>query len=148
MRRLAEMMAAEPVPPNVYADAIAARGRLRRHYATMFDTTGVDAILAPACAVLPPWVGEDDVIGLNGREVPLFATVVRNTGPGSLAGVPVLTLPAGAGDSGLPVGMCLEGRFWDDESLLALGERIECVLGVYRSGMVSVVASPVVAAGR
>jgi Asp-tRNA(Asn)/Glu-tRNA(Gln) amidotransferase A subunit family amidase len=75
--------------------------------------------------VLPPPLGVDDVVELNGRSEPLFATVTRNTAPGTVAGVPMLTLPAGLAASGLPVGMTLEGRFFGDDALLALGAEIE-----------------------
>jgi Asp-tRNA(Asn)/Glu-tRNA(Gln) amidotransferase A subunit family amidase len=125
VRGLAEFMAANPFPADGYAAAQAARWSLRRSYARIFAETGVHALLAPACPVLPPPLGVDDVVELNGRSEPLFATVTRNTAPGTVAGVPMLTLPAGLAASGLPVGMTLEGRFFGDDALLALGAEIE-----------------------
>jgi mandelamide amidase len=88
----------------------------------------VDALLMPACPVLPPPLDVDEVVALNGRLEPLFPTVTRNTGPGSTAGVPMLTLPAGSAASGLPVGMTLEGGFFGDARLLALGAAVEGLL--------------------
>jgi Asp-tRNA(Asn)/Glu-tRNA(Gln) amidotransferase A subunit family amidase len=125
VRGLAEFMASNPLSADAYSAAQAARWGLRRSYARVFDETGAHALLGPACPVLPPPLGVDDVVELNGRSEPLFATVTRNTAPGSVAGVPMLTLPAGLAASGLPVGMTLEGRFFADDALLALGAEIE-----------------------
>jgi mandelamide amidase len=122
VRRLAQGLAAEPVGLEAYRAARAARVRLRRDYAEAL--TGVDALLMPACPVLPPPLDVDEVVALNGRLEPLFPTVTRNTGPGSTAGVPMLTLPAGSAASGLPVGLTLEGGFFEDPRLLALGEMV------------------------
>ncbi len=128
VRGLAEAMAAHPMDSAAYAVARQARWRLRRSYADMFHRTGVDAIIAPTCPVLPPHVGTDDTLELNGRAVPLFATMTRNTAPGTVGGTPMLALPAGRTDTGLCVGMCLEARFGEDDGLLALGEQIESSL--------------------
>ncbi len=50
--------------------------------------------------------------------------------PGSNAGIPGLTVPAGLGPStGMPVGLSLDGPRGGDERLLALGQAIEKVLG-------------------
>lgn len=130
VRGIAEMMAETPLPSAAYAAARAARARLRTAYAEMFETSGADVLIAPSCAVLPPSIGVDDVVELNGRSAPLFPTLTRNTGPGSVAGVPMLTLPSGLSATGLPVGMTYEGRFFGDDALLALGELLESVAAV------------------
>jgi len=55
---------------------------------------------------------------------------LRNTDPGSNAGLPGLTIPAGLGPTtGLPVGISLDGPRGSDERLLAIGIAIEHVLG-------------------
>jgi Asp-tRNA(Asn)/Glu-tRNA(Gln) amidotransferase A subunit family amidase len=55
--------------------------------------------------------------------------VIRNTDPGSNAGIPGLSLFAGMTRGGLPVGLEIDGPIGSDAKLLALGLAIESVLG-------------------
>ncbi|MEV0678666.1 amidase family protein [Actinosynnema sp. NPDC050436] len=126
VRALVDAMCATAVTPDVYEEARAARWRLRRTYAELFGR--VDVLLGPTAPVLPPLLGEDEVITLNGREVPVFPTVTRNVDPGTVAGLPMLSLPAGRSRDGLPVGVCLEGRAFGDTRLLRIGEAVAAAL--------------------
>ena len=49
----------------------------------------------------------------------------RYTAPLNLAGLPVLTQPCGFDGSGLPVGLQLAGRAWEEGTLLALGHAFQ-----------------------
>ena len=64
---------------------------------------------------------------LNGRPCPTFPTFIRNTDPGSNAGIPGISLPAGFCD-GLPVGLALDAAAGRDRRLLAIAAAIEAVL--------------------
>jgi len=121
-------IAASPVTAERYAEARAARWRLRRAYAEMFSRQGVDALIWPTVPILPPRLGEAGTIILNGQTVSLFTTVIRNAGPGTVAGQPMLSLPVATASNGLPVGMCLEGPVFDDTLLLRIGETVETLL--------------------
>jgi indoleacetamide hydrolase len=65
---------------------------------------------------------------VNGAPVPTFFTYIRNTGPGSVAGIPGLSLPAGMTGAGLPVGIEIDGPDGSDAQLLAIGLALEAVL--------------------
>jgi len=121
VRGLAGMMAGDPLPAAAYEQARQARWALRRSYAEMYEAAGVHVVVAPTVPVLPPPIGADETIEHNGRQVPVFQTITRNTAPGTVAGVPMLSVPAGRSQAGLPVGMLLEGRFGADSELLATG---------------------------
>ncbi len=122
------MMADNPVPTIRYEQARYARLALRRAYQKTFATNGIDAFIFPSVPVLPPPLGNDDVIDFKGTELPLFPTITRHTGPGTFAGVPMVTLPSGMTATGLPVGMTLEGPFHQDAHLLTVAECLESVL--------------------
>jgi len=69
-------------------------------------------------------------MSLNGdKPVPTFNTLIRNTDPGSNAGIPGLSLFAGMGRGSLPVGLEIDGPVGSDGNLLSLGLCIESVLG-------------------
>jgi mandelamide amidase len=61
--------------------------------------------------------------------VDTFTTTIRMMAPGSCAGVPSLSLPAGRTPGGLPVGLNLEGPVDGDTGLLAIGMAVEALLG-------------------
>ncbi|WP_026425604.1 amidase family protein [Actinokineospora inagensis] len=123
VRALIDSMRLNPVSAEAYESARAARWRLRRAYLELFDE--VDVVLFPTSPVSPPLIGQDDVITLNGRLTPTFPTVTRNVSPGTVVGLPMLSIPAGVTGTGLPVGLCLEAPPFADVRLLGVGEAIQ-----------------------
>ena len=101
-----------------------ARPALAKHFADTFQKNGIDALLAPTTARVAVPQGAD------ASSLPTFLLFIRNTDPGSNAGIPGLTVPAGLGPTTrLPVGLSLDGPRGSDERLLAIGLAIEQVLG-------------------
>ena len=111
-----------------YDAALAARVRLQATYADYFRDNRIDAMIFPT-AILPARpIGDDLTVELNGAQVPTFFTFIRNTDPGSNAGVPGISLPAGLTPGGLPVGVELDGPAGSDHRLLAIAAALEAVL--------------------
>ncbi|MEP7118737.1 MAG: amidase family protein [Acidobacteriota bacterium] len=52
---------------------------------------------------------------------------MRNTWPFNAAQVPAVSLPCGRGEGGLPVGLQLVGRMFDEARLLAIAAAIQAV---------------------
>jgi mandelamide amidase len=101
-----------------------ARPALLKHFADAFQKNGTDALVAPTTPHVAVAQGPD------ASSLPTFLLFIRNTDPGSNAGIPGLTVPAGLGPStGLPVGLSLDGPRGSDERLLAIGMAIEAILG-------------------
>jgi len=101
-----------------------ARPALAKLFADTFATAGIDALIAPTT----PKVAVAQGPQASGPET--FLLFIRNTDPGSNAGLPGLTIPAGLGPStGLPIGLSLEGPRGSDARLLSLGIAIENLLG-------------------
>jgi Asp-tRNA(Asn)/Glu-tRNA(Gln) amidotransferase A subunit family amidase len=109
----------------IYRAAISeARPALLKHFVDTFEKYAVEALLAPTTP---------SVAVAQGPEASSFETFlrfIRNTDPGSNAGIPGLTIPAGLGPTTrMPVGLSLDGLRDSDERLLAIGMAIEKLLG-------------------
>jgi Asp-tRNA(Asn)/Glu-tRNA(Gln) amidotransferase A subunit family amidase len=117
-----------------YDDAISVqRPALQKLYASYFRDNNLDGILFPTTVAPAVAIDADKGSGemsLNGdKPVPTFNTLIRNTDPGSNAGIPGLSLFAGMARGGLPVGLEIDGPVGSDGKLLGLGLSIESVLG-------------------
>jgi mandelamide amidase len=131
VRGAMELAAGGTFTAEVYRQALATREELRAAYrAALRPERGerLDALVYPTVPLPPPPIGDDETTELNGEQVPVFLTTIRNTGPGSTAGMPALSLPAGTASAGLPVGMSLEALPGDDVALLAVAARVEAAL--------------------
>jgi Asp-tRNA(Asn)/Glu-tRNA(Gln) amidotransferase A subunit family amidase len=123
---------AHDIPDAAYDEMVTQKlPRLRAAYAELFAASGVDAFVFPTVPAVAPPLGQDDVIVIGGKEFPLFPTTIRNTGPGSLAGVPGITLPLPVGQGKLPVGLAFDGPSGSDRRLLAIAARIEPMLAAH-----------------
>jgi mandelamide amidase len=101
-----------------------ARPALLKHFTDTFQKYGIDALIGPTT----PHVAVPQ--GPEASALPTFLLFIQNTDPGSNAGIPGLTVPAGLGPTtGLPVGISLDGPRNSDTRLLAIGLAIERVLG-------------------
>ncbi|HEY4911823.1 MAG TPA: amidase family protein, partial [Methylomirabilota bacterium] len=118
--------------PNGVVDAAPAyqaamregRPALIKIFADTFQKYGIDALVGPTTPAVAVTQGPE------ASSLKTFLLFIRNTDPGSNAGIPGLTIPAGLGPTtGLPVGLSLDGPSGSDEHLLAIGMAIESALG-------------------
>ena len=118
-----------------YADAINLyRPQLQALYASYFADNALDAMMFPTTilpAVAIDAVNGSSTVSINGgAPVDEFGTYIRNTDPGSNAGIPGLSVHAGMTAGGLPVGLELDGPVGSDQRLLGIGMGIEALLGL------------------
>jgi amidase len=97
-----------------YESALARRGELLAELDARL--AGLDAL------VTVPAAGEAPLAGDNGD--PRFCT------RWSLAGTPAVCLPAGFGPAGLPMGIQLVGRPFDERTVLRVGAAFEAAAGI------------------
>ena len=120
----------EAMPEAAYRKALEVdRPRLQRAYASCFAGQNVEAVIFPTAPVSARPVGDDVTVDLNGERVPTFPTFIRNTDPGSNAGIPGISLPTGLTAASLPIGMALDGPARSDARLLAVAATIERAVG-------------------
>lgn len=114
------------IPESAYRKTVSEeRAKLISGYEAFFRQYGVDGMLFPTTPIPAPLVGEDETVAVNGVRLHTFGTVIRNTEPGSIAGVPGLSLPVGLTRTGLPVGFAIDGAKGRDRDLLAVGFALE-----------------------
>ncbi len=65
---------------------------------------------------------------LNDTQVPTFPTYIRNTDPGSNAGIPGISIPVHGPNGALPVGIEIDGPVNSDRQLLAIAQAIETLI--------------------
>jgi aspartyl-tRNA(Asn)/glutamyl-tRNA(Gln) amidotransferase subunit A len=122
---LAPMRDGECQHAQVYLSAMRFRDRL----VTELDRTlqGVDAMVLPTTAVLPPLRGQTEV-EVEGGRMSTREAVLGQTLAFSFAGLPTLSLPTRPID-GLPGSLQVVGPRERDATVLALGRWLEARLG-------------------
>jgi aspartyl-tRNA(Asn)/glutamyl-tRNA(Gln) amidotransferase subunit A len=106
------------IPAVTYLEALRWRGSaLAAHRAAV---TGTDAVIAPVSPVPAPTIAESDV-GSSPDAEAVIQRLTRFTRPINYLGLPSLSIPSGFTRSGLPVGMQLIGRSFDETTLLRIG---------------------------
>ena len=114
---------------GAYCEAIATgRPGLQAAFASCFSENELDALIFPTTVRTAALIGEDDTVELHGEAVPTFSAFIRNTDPGSIAGIPGISVPAGLAGDGLPVGIGLDGPAGSDRRLLAIACALEADL--------------------
>ena len=118
------------VSESVYRQAIDFdRPRLKEAYANYFARHRVEAILFPTTPLTARRIADvGETVELNGEQVPTFATYVRNTDPGSTAGIPGLSIPLPAAVDEMPAGVEIDGPEGSDRRLLAIGTAIQSLV--------------------
>jgi aspartyl-tRNA(Asn)/glutamyl-tRNA(Gln) amidotransferase subunit A len=102
-----------------YLRAQKVRTLVKRDFETCF-AAGIDAILTPATPSAAFALGEKG----SSDPVEMYLNDVF-TVPVNLAGLPGVSVPGGLSKEGLPLGLQLIGRPFDEESLFSLGQVIE-----------------------
>lgn len=101
-----------------YLEAIRWRGPALAAY--LAAVAGVDAVIAPVAPMPAPTIAESDVGNSPDAEA-VIQRVTRFTRPINYLGLPSLSIPCGFTKGGLPVGMQLVGRSFDEAMLLRIG---------------------------
>jgi Asp-tRNA(Asn)/Glu-tRNA(Gln) amidotransferase A subunit family amidase len=112
------------------------RPRMQLLYASYFRDNALDAMMFPTtplpAAEIDAANGSSKVSVNGGSPVDTFGAFIRNTDPGSNAGIPGISIPAGLTSGGLPVGLELDGPLGSDTRLIGVALAFEALLGPIR----------------
>lgn len=105
-------------------------GELYRPLGRLFEE--YDALLCPTMATqgIPADATGDELISIGGVELPWIDSLL--TLPFNVVGrVPVLAVPSGRAPNGVPTGVQIVGRSYDDATVFQLGAALEQALGLW-----------------
>jgi aspartyl-tRNA(Asn)/glutamyl-tRNA(Gln) amidotransferase subunit A len=108
-----------------YLRAQKVRTLIKRDFESVFDN-GADAILTPSTPSAAFGLGEKS----GGDPVEMYLNDVF-TVTVNMAGLPGISVPGGLSEEGLPLGLQLIGRPFDEETLFSLAEVIEQAAGKF-----------------
>ena len=104
---------------------------LRRDLATLFQK--VDLLATPMCGIPAPRLGQQEVT-IDGEMVSVMAPLTRYTRVFNLTGLPAISAPCGFSSEGLPIGLQLVGRAWDEATVLRAAYAYEAATGWTQRG--------------
>ncbi|MBZ5697711.1 MAG: Asp-tRNA(Asn)/Glu-tRNA(Gln) amidotransferase GatCAB subunit A [Acidobacteriia bacterium] len=100
-----------------YLDGLAAQKRVRAEFDAAFRE--VDAIIAPTVPVPAPPIGAE-FVDIDGEQHGVRPALVGMNRPANFTGHPAISVPCGFTRDGLPVGLQLIGRAFDEATLLRI----------------------------
>ncbi len=105
------------VPAHRFLTGFDVRKRLLAEFDAAFQN--VDAIVAPTVPVPAPLIGAESV-QIDGEQFGVRPAIVGHCRPANLTGLPAISVPCGFTRDGLPVGLQLIGRAFDEAMLLRI----------------------------
>jgi aspartyl-tRNA(Asn)/glutamyl-tRNA(Gln) amidotransferase subunit A len=106
------------IPAVSYLEAMRWRGPALAAYLAAVE--GTDAVIAPVAPMPAVTIAESDV-GNSSEAEAVIQRITRFTRPINYLGLPSLSIPSGFTKSGLPVGMQIIGRSFDEAMLIRIG---------------------------
>ena len=119
---LERLLRGEELRAYRYANAQERKLLSRREFEEVLGE--VDVILAPSVPIPATEIDQRE-LSIEGYEEAVYSALTRLTGPTNMNGLPSLSVPCGTTASGLPVGLQLIGRPFDEATLYRFGHAFE-----------------------
>jgi Asp-tRNA(Asn)/Glu-tRNA(Gln) amidotransferase A subunit family amidase len=110
------------IPASDYVQAQRIRTRAMGHFRSALARS--DVIATPTTPITAPEISNHALLDSESNIGEIVETM-RFINPANLTGLPAMSIPAGYDRSGLPVGLQLIGRPWDENTLLRLAYAAE-----------------------
>jgi aspartyl-tRNA(Asn)/glutamyl-tRNA(Gln) amidotransferase subunit A len=95
---------------------------------------GIDALVTPTCPATAPPIGAGRIVA-GGLVQPIGNALTRFTSFFNLIGAPALSVPSGLASDGLPMGVQIVGRPFEDDTVLRIGLAVERARGRLLDGL-------------
>jgi aspartyl-tRNA(Asn)/glutamyl-tRNA(Gln) amidotransferase subunit A len=113
------------IPASSYIDALRMRGAALAEFCRLVFSK-VELLHGPVLSIPTPTIAETD-LGWSERTAEVLARITRLTRPGSYLGLPTVCADAGFTRDGMPIGMQLIARPFDEASALRAGHAFQRV---------------------
>ncbi len=110
------------IPAVDYVNAQRQRRQLLGEFHKLFRN--IDCLFTPSTPITAPRIGQTEIT-LDGVPFDTRMLTTRFARSGNVLGFPALSIPCGTSHEGLPIGLQLMGRPFEENLLLALGEALE-----------------------
>ncbi len=123
VRGLIEM--GREVRAESYIHALRVRARIQQEWREVLQR--VDVVVAPTHPATAPMRESmyDPIAWPSGAIEPPDLTYSRLTGPANLTGLPAMSVPCGKGPDGMPIGLQVIGRPYEEHLVLQVAEAVE-----------------------
>jgi aspartyl-tRNA(Asn)/glutamyl-tRNA(Gln) amidotransferase subunit A len=104
---------------------ISAKKEASEFRATMTKAFGqFDALITPTTPIPAPRIGETNV-SFGSSRTDVYTALVRQTQPFNVTGLPAVSVPMGLSSDGLPLGLQIVGRAFQEATILGIGSAFE-----------------------
>lgn len=110
------------IPAADYVNAQRVRKRLLAEFHELFHN--IDCLFTPTTPITAPRIGQTEIT-LNGVQHDTRMLTTRLVRGFNVLGFPALSIPCGRSSDGLPIGLQIVARPWEENLALALGEALE-----------------------
>jgi len=110
------------IPGVDYLNAQRLRRKQQREFSKIWKD--VDCLFLPGTPTTAPKIGQTRMV-IDGVEDDVRLATTRPVRAINALGLPVLSLPTGTDATGLPMGVQIVGRLWDESTLIRLGSALE-----------------------
>jgi aspartyl-tRNA(Asn)/glutamyl-tRNA(Gln) amidotransferase subunit A len=105
-----------------YINAQRVRRKMQKDWADMFRR--IDVLVTPSTPIAAPKIGQATVV-INGNEEDTRLATTRFARGINLLGLPAISMPYGQTSGGLPIGLQIVGRPWEERRVLEVAAALE-----------------------
>ena len=117
------------LPATDYVNAQRLRSVYRRHFLALFQS--IDVLFTPTTPLTAPKIGQATVL-LDGQEEDTRLASTRFVRGINVVGFPALSIPCGFDKGGLPIGLQIVGKPFDEVTILRVGAALEDATDFHR----------------